>query len=97
MDIEIQTRDVAMEPEWRTFIDERLARLAERHPRLTRVHVTLRRGRHHLHGTEEVAVVASYPGATLRAEKCEAGMRDALHAALDALEREVAAHHARLT
>src|SRR5579875_3775564 len=33
------------------------------------------------------------PGATLRAGKQAEEMRDALHAALDALERELAAHH----
>lgn len=93
MDIEIQTQHVDMQPEWRALIDERLARLSERYSRLIRVHVTLKRGRHHQHGTEEVAIVATYPGATLRAAKQEEGMRDAVHAALDALERELAAHH----
>lgn len=93
MDVEIQTQHVDMQPEWRALIDARLARLAERYPKLIRVHVTLRHGRHHLHGTEEVDIVATCPGATLRAAKQEEGMRDAVHAALDVLERELAAHH----
>jgi len=75
------------------FIDARLARLGERYPKLIRVHVTLKHGRHHQHGAEEVDVVATYPGATLRAAKQEGEMRDALHAALDSLERELAQHH----
>jgi ribosomal subunit interface protein len=91
MIVEIQTRDVAMAPEWREMIDERLARLLKRHPRLVRVHVTLRHGGHHKQGAEEVDVVATCPGTTLRAEKHADAMRDALHAALDALERELAA------
>ena len=93
MDIEIQTQHVAMQPEWRALIEERLARLGERYPKLVRVHVTLKHGRHHLRGAEEVDIVATYPGATLRAAKQEEEMRDAVHAALDALERELAAHH----
>jgi ribosomal subunit interface protein len=93
MDIEIQTQQVVMQPEWRSLIEERLARLAERYPKLIRVHVTLKHGRHHLRGTEEVDIVATCPGATLRAAKQEEEMRDAVHAALDALERQITAHH----
>jgi ribosomal subunit interface protein len=93
MDIEIQSQHIAVQPEWRTLIDERLARLAERYPELIRVHLTLRHGRHHRRGVEEVDIVATAPGGTLRAAKQEEEMRDALHAALDALEREVAARH----
>jgi ribosomal subunit interface protein len=92
MDIEIQTQHVEMQPEWRTLIEERLARLAERYPKLIRVHVTLKHGPHHAHGAEEVDIVATYPRATLRAGKREEGMRDAVHAALEALERQLAEH-----
>ena len=92
MDVEIQTQHIEMQPTWRALIDERLQRLAARYPRLIRVHVTLRHGRH-LRGLEEVAIVATCPGATLRAAKQEEDMRAALHAALDALDRELAAHH----
>jgi ribosomal subunit interface protein len=94
MDIEIQTQHVEMLPEWRTLIDARLAHFGERYPELIRVHVTLKHGRHHRHGTEEVDVVATCSGATLRAAKQEEEMRAAVHAALDALERELAQHHA---
>jgi ribosomal subunit interface protein len=93
MDIEIQTQHVAMQPEWRALIDERLARLAERYPALIRVHVTLKHGRHHQRGVEEVDIVATCPGATVRAAKPGEEMRDAVHAALDVLERQLAAHH----
>jgi ribosomal subunit interface protein len=93
MDIEIQTQNVEMQPEWSALIDARLGRLVDRYPKLIRVHVTLKHGRHHRHGAEEVDIVATYPGATLRAAKQEEEMRDAVHAALDALERELAQHH----
>jgi ribosomal subunit interface protein len=93
MDIDIQTLHVDMQPEWRALIDRRLARLADRYPRLKRVHVTLKHGRHHLHGVEEVDIVAACAGATVRAAKREGEMRDAVHAALDVLENQLAAHH----
>lgn len=93
MDVEIQAIQVDIEPEWRALIDARLARLAGRYPELMRVHVTLKHGGHHRVGTEEVGVVANCAGATLRAAKQEVHMRDAVHAAFDALERELAVHH----
>jgi ribosomal subunit interface protein len=89
----IQTQHVALQPEWRALIEERLARLAERYPELIRVHVTLRHDRHHRSGVEEVDILATRAGRTLRAAKQEETMRDAIHAALDAVERELAAHH----
>jgi ribosomal subunit interface protein len=93
MDIEIQTVQVEMQPEWRALIEDRLARLGARYPELIRVHVTLKHGRHHRVGTEEVDIVANCAGATLRAAKEEERMRDAVHAAIDALERELVTHH----
>jgi ribosomal subunit interface protein len=92
MDIEIQTRHVDMQPEWLELIEARLAHLGTRYPRLIRVHVTLKHGRHQ-RGAEEVDIVAVHPRATLRAAKQEQDMRAALHAALDALERELVQHH----
>jgi ribosomal subunit interface protein len=90
---QIQTQHVTLQPDWRALVEERLQRLEERYPELIRVHVTLKHGRHHVHGTEEVDIVATCSGATLRAAKQEETMRDAIHAALDVLERELAAHH----
>jgi ribosomal subunit interface protein len=94
MDVEMQTQQTAMQAGWSDLIEQRLARLARRHPRLIRVHVTLKHGGHHRGGAEEVDVLASCPGATLRAAKREPRMQDAVHAALDAIERELAAHRA---
>ncbi len=93
MDIEIQAQHVDMQPEWRRLIDERLAALGERYPELIRAHVTLKRGRHHRQGVEQVDVLANAAGRTLRASKQEEDMTAALHAALDSIERELAAHH----
>jgi ribosomal subunit interface protein len=93
IDVEIQTQHVELQPQWTALIDERLGKLAERYPEMLRVHVTFRHGGHHLHGTEEVDVVANSAGQTLRAAKREETMAAALHAALDALERQLAARH----
>jgi len=93
MDVEIQTQGVEMHPEWRTFIATRIALLEERYPELLRVHVTLRHGQHHRSGTEEVAIVATSTGGTLRADKQEERMLDAIHAAFHAFERQVHDHH----
>jgi ribosomal subunit interface protein len=93
MDIEIQTQNVEMQPQWRTLIDERSERLAERYPEVVRLHVTLRHGGHHLQGVEEADVLANVAGGTLRAAKQREDMGGALRAALDALERELATRH----
>ena len=93
MDIELQTVGVEMQPEWRALIEDRLARLATRYPELIRVHVTLKHGGHHRVGTEAVDIVANCAGTTLRAAKQEEHSRDAVHAALDSLERELVRHH----
>jgi ribosomal subunit interface protein len=93
MDVEIQTQHIDMQPEWRAIIEQRLERLGARYPEILRVHVTVRHGGHHRLGTEEVDIVANCAGGTLRAAKQEGHVRDAVHAALDALERELAAHH----
>jgi ribosomal subunit interface protein len=93
MDIEIQAIQVDVQPEWRALIEARLARLAERHPKLARVHVRLKHGGHHRVGSEEVDVVANGAGATFSAAKRGERMLDAAHAALDALERELAEHY----
>lgn len=95
MDVEIQTRGIELVPDLRAVIDHRLAELEKRHPELIRVHVTLKRDGHHLKGNDEVDIVAVCAGETLRAAKQKEGVRDALHAALDALERQLDDHHER--
>lgn len=93
MNVEVQTRNVELTPALRTLIEGRLALLERRYPELRRIHMTLRRDGHHLQGSEEVDVLAVCAGATLRAAKHKASVRDALHAALDAVERQLAEHH----
>lgn len=96
MDLEIQTQHVTMQPEWLELIEKGVAKLAERHPRLVRVHVTLKHDRHHLRGQEEVDILANVPGRTLRVAKQEETMTAALHAGFDALARELDEYAAEL-
>lgn len=88
VDLEIQSRHTEVDPHWRNLIERTIARWAERYPELRRIHATLQHGRHR-HGSEQAAFVANYPGDTLRVEKQGESMRDAIHAALIALGREL--------
>ena len=93
MDLEIQSQHVTIEPAWRELIEHRAEALSERHPKLLRLHVTFRHDGHHRQGVEAVHVVANLAGDTLSVTKEKTETLDALHAALDALERELARHH----
>jgi ribosomal subunit interface protein len=95
MDVEIQTRGIELLPELRAIVAERLVELERRYPELLRVHVTLKREGHHQQGNDEVDVVGVCTGGTVRAAKQKEGVRDALHAALDAFQRQLEDHHDR--
>lgn len=94
MDLEIQCRHIALDPDWRDLIERRAADLARDYPEMLRLHVTLGHGRHHRTGTEEVALLANVEGASLRAAKQEESVRATLRAAFAALEVELARHQA---
>jgi cold shock CspA family protein/ribosome-associated translation inhibitor RaiA len=93
MDLEIQTRHIALDPNWRDLIDRFTTRLSRRYPEMLRLHVTLRHGRHHQAGFEAAVLVANVEGTTLRAEKQEEDVRAALRAAFGALEVELERYH----
>lgn len=90
MDLDITTRGTQLRPEWRDLIESRAERIAQRHARLMRLRVTLEGSRHHQEGAHEVRLSAALPGQILHASKAQPEMRDALHAAFEALERELA-------
>ncbi|HEX7126890.1 MAG TPA: HPF/RaiA family ribosome-associated protein [Thermodesulfobacteriota bacterium] len=98
MDVEIenQCRDIPLQESWRTLIDARVRDLETRYPRMVRLHVTLKHDRHHRQGADEVALLALMPGRTLRVDKVGEKMTDALHAAFEVLERELAEYAERL-
>jgi ribosome-associated translation inhibitor RaiA len=91
MDLEIQTRECDLRPEWRGVIEEWVGKLSTRFPRILRLHVRLRRSRHHRQGGDEVRVLANLPGRTVTAAKRGADMVAATHAAFEGLGRELAA------
>jgi cold shock CspA family protein len=82
---------VDLDPKWRDRIERHARSWAERHPKLTRVHVTLAHGPHHRHGSEDVRVSAYESGRMIRAAKRGATMTIALRDALQAFERELSA------
>jgi ribosome-associated translation inhibitor RaiA len=91
MDLEIQTRECDLRPEWRQVIEDWVAKLSARFPRMLRLHVRLQRSRHHRHGTDEVHLLANLPGRTVTAAKRGADMVAATHAAFEGLGRGLAA------
>jgi cold shock protein len=93
MILEIQTRQIDLDPDWRDLTERLAERLAARYPEMLRLHVTVSHLPHHRRGLEEVALVANVEGVTLRADKQEERVRTALHAAFDALALELGRHH----
>lgn len=89
MQIDIQAQNTEIHPRWRAMIQRRAAKLAELSSRVIRLHVTLVHSTHHLHGNEEVRLLATVPNDTLRVQKMKASMGDAIQAAFSAMEREV--------
>jgi ribosomal subunit interface protein len=94
MNVDIQTEHVAMQPEWHRMIDQWLERCARSHPEIMDIDVTLRHGEPGRHPGEEVDVVATADGRSLRAARHAELMSVALHDALDALEHELLVHEA---
>ncbi len=92
-DVEIQTQHIALDPRWRDLIEGSVERLSARYPELIRIHITLRHAGHHRHGQEEVAILAMVPRATLRVDKQEEEVVDAIHAAFAALFGEFERYH----
>ncbi len=91
MDIDIQALHSEVEPRWRTLIERRAGKLTEICGDIVRLHVTMVHSAHHHRGDEEVRLLASVPNDTLRVQKSEAGMSDAIHAAFAAMEHEIRA------
>ena len=93
MELEIQTRQIDLDPAWRDFIEHQAERLSGRYPEVLRLHVILRHLPHHRRGTEQVTVLANVEGTTLRADKQEENVRTAIHATFEALTTELERYH----
>jgi len=95
MDLEIQAQHTEVHPRWRELIDRRVGKLDGMGASIVRLHITLVHSTHHLQGNEEVRILATVSGETLRVQKKKGSMGDALHAAFTALEKEYASYQAR--
>lgn len=93
MEIEIQSQHTEVLPAWRTVVEATAEKLASRFPEMLRLHVTFRHGGHHQHGDEEVHVLANTAGKVFSVTKRKELPLEALHASLDAIEREIVTHH----
>ena len=88
MDFEISAQHTEIHPRWREMIDRHLTSSTVKES-LLRLHVTLVHSTHHLRGDEEVRLLATMAGRTLRVQKSRANMGDAIHAAFVALANEI--------
>src|SRR5919197_1484950 len=92
MQLEIESRNVAMTPRWRTQIEERMRSLEEGHNDLIHGRVTLTKNRHHkkADNVAEALVVVSLKGRhTLTARKREKSFEEAIREAFGAAELEL--------
>ena len=89
MRIDITAQHGEIHPRWQIIIQRRAAKLTDFCKDIVRLHVTLVHSTHHLRGNEEARLLASVPNDTLRVQKSQANMGDAIHAAFSALEREL--------
>lgn len=93
MDLEIQSRNVAMTPRWKAEIEQRVGDLQRVHPEMTHARVTLTKNRHHkkLKNVAEAVVVVTFPRRqVLTARKEDKTFEEALRAAFEAVAIEIA-------
>jgi len=92
MELEIESRNVAMTPRWKTEIEARMADLQQGHEDLIHGRVTLTKNRHHKKSANvaEALVVVSLPGRhTLTARKENKTFEEAIRKTFDAVAIEL--------
>lgn len=92
MELEIESRNVAMTPRWKTEIEARMEDLKRGHDDLIHGRVTLTKNRHHkkLAKVAEALVVVTLPGRhTLTARKEDKTFEEAIRSAFDAVAIEL--------
>lgn len=92
MELEIQSRNVAMTPRWKTEIEARMDDLQRGHDDLIHGRVTLIKNRHHkkLANVAEALVVVTLPGRhTLTARKEDKTFEEAIRSAFQAISIEL--------
>ncbi len=92
MDLEIQSRNVAMTPRWKAEIETRVADLQSGHQDLTHARITLTKNRHHkkLKNVAEAIVVVTLPRRQVfTARKENKTFEEAIRAAFAAVSLEL--------
>ncbi len=92
MELEIESRNVAMTPRWKTEIESRMDDLQRGHEDLIHGRVTLIKNRHHkkLANVAETLVVVTLPGRhTLTARKEDKTFEEAIRSAFHAISIEL--------
>jgi ribosomal subunit interface protein len=92
MDIQIESRNIAMTPRWRAEIDARMQALQNGHEDLMHGRVTLSKNRHHkkADNVAEAVIVVSVKGRhTVTARKREKSFEEAIREAFQAVEVEL--------
>jgi cold shock CspA family protein/ribosome-associated translation inhibitor RaiA len=96
MDLQIESRNVAMTPRWRREIQQRMEDLQKVYGSFTHGRVTLTKNRHHkkLANVAEAIIVASLPGRrTIAARKVAKTFEEAIRAGFDAVAIKARKHH----
>ena len=93
MNIDIQTEHAVMQPEWHRMIEMWVERCRRQHPEVLGLELNLRHGDPR-HRDDQVDVVATARGHSLRAVGRAEGMTQALYDALATLEQELLVHEA---
>lgn len=90
MELHIEGQHVDVHDDLRVMIANRLEKLNAHHGDITHARVALVKSNHHLHGSDEARIVLSMTRRkVLQASRIGKTVEEAIHSALDALQREV--------
>ena len=92
MDLQIESRNIEMMPQWKTEIEERIAKIEAGHSDMIHARVTLTKNTHHQksRNVAEVLVVVTLPiRHTITARKEEKTFEEAIRAAFLSMEIEL--------
>lgn len=98
MELQIESRNVEMIPEWRTEIEDHMTQLEADYENLIHGRVTLTKNLHHRHAPNvaEALVVVSLPGRhTITARKQEKTFEEAIRTAFSAMRIELRKYRER--
>jgi cold shock CspA family protein/ribosome-associated translation inhibitor RaiA len=91
MEVQVESRNVAMRARWRAEAEGRLSELQAGHDDLTHARITLTKNRRHKKADDvaDALIVVALPGRTITARKREKTFEEAMRSAFDAIEAEL--------